>query len=112
VEPNVHKSLLVSLAGPPDAQYGVQPQDKLFLKSKEFAAFSKQPLHSGSPARFVSVMLPFDSAQSPADLAKGIETSISGDGAVSVTIKKTNDQISAPLQITVAKDSWKVDRSK
>jgi hypothetical protein len=112
VEPNVHKSLLVFLAGSPDTQYGVQPQDKLFLKTKEFAAYSKQTLQAGSPARFVSVMLPFDSTQNPADLAKGIQASISGDGTINVTIKKTNTPTSVPLQITVAKDSWGVVRSK
>lgn len=108
VEPNLRKSLLVFMRGSSGTQYGFQLQDKLW-KLREYAAFSKQTLHSDALAKFVSVMLPFDSKQNPSDLAKGIVISISKDGTVSVTVKEPHAPSS--IQIAIAKDSWAVNRS-
>lgn len=115
VEPYQHKSLLVYLGKSPETEYGFQHQDKGWIAKGnfwEFAAFSKQTLHAGTPARFISVMLPFDSSQNPSDLAKGIETSVGKDGVVSVTIKENTVQLPLSLHITIAKDTWGVNRSK
>ncbi|OAM89623.1 hypothetical protein OH491_16325 [Termitidicoccus mucosus] len=129
-ETDPEKSLLVWFHPEAGVEYGAQFQPKL-MGEQNYAVFAKGLLPPGGVRRFVTVLVPHDTAVSPAEITglknrnmrlldvppsrAGVQTEVSPDGAVSARIApRVKDWPHGQILIKVSPDNaaWSVSRKK